>query len=354
MKVENPRGEVTYVAAAFPSACGKTNFAMLIPPELYPGWKITTVGDDIAWLWPGKDGRLYAMNPENGYFGVAPGTNAETNPNAMATIARDTIYTNVALSGDGDVWWEGKTPQPPPDLTDWRGRPWSAKSLEKAAHPNSRFAAPMRNNPALASEVDDAQGVPISAIVFGGRRATTYPLVFQAFNWSHGTYLGAMLGSETTAAAAGKLGQVRRDPMAMLPFCGYHMGDYFGHWLNVGKHLAHPPRIFHVNWFRKAADGSFLWPGFGDNMRVLEWIVNRCHGHAEGEETHIGWMPILDQINLEGLSDYTLADLERVQAIIPEEWLQELDSQQSFFDRIGERMPKELGYERELLRSRLS
>jgi len=354
MKVENPRGEVTYVAAAFPSACGKTNFAMLIPPERYAGWKITTIGDDIAWLWPGEDGRLWAMNPENGYFGVAPGTNVETNPNAMATISRDTLYTNVALTPTGDVWWEGKTAQSPPDLIDWRGRPWSPRSLEKAAHPNSRFAAPMTNNPALASEVDDPRGVPISAVIFGGRRATTYPLVFQAFNWSHGTYLGAMLGSETTAAAAGKVGQVRRDPMAMLPFCGYHMGDYFGHWLNIGRKLAHPPRIFHVNWFRKGADGRFLWPGFGDNMRVLEWIVDRCHGHAVGDETHIGWMPQAKDINLDGLDGYDQARLQQAQAIIPDEWLQEIDSQQELFDRLGDRMPKELGFERELLRSRLS
>ncbi|GDY13612.1 phosphoenolpyruvate carboxykinase [GTP] [Planctomycetota bacterium] len=358
MKVESPTGEVTFVAAAFPSACGKTNFAMLIPPERYAGWKITTVGDDIAWLWPGEDGRLYAMNPENGYFGVAPGTNATSNPNALATISHDTIYTNVALTADLDVWWEGKTAEPPVDLHDWLGHEWNLRSESKAAQPNSRFAAPMINNPALAPEVNDPRGVPISAIIFGGRRATTFPLVMQAFNWSHGVYLGATMGSETTAAAVGATGQVRRDPMAMLPFCGYHMGDYFAHWLSIGKKLAHPPRFFHVNWFRRDKANKFLWPGFGENMRVLEWIVNRCHGHAEADETALGWMPPLESLDLRGLTgpgqnSYSRDRLAEAQAIDPVEWTRELDLQKELFDRIGERMPKELYFERELLRSRL-
>ena len=351
--VESPQGEKTWIAAAFPSACGKTNLAMLIPPERFKGWKIWTVGDDIAWMKPGADGRLYAVNPENGYFGVVPGTNRHTNPNAMATIARDTIYTNVGLTHDGDVWWEGKDGAPPHECLDWRGREWTHRSEDKCAHPNSRFAAPMANNPGLAREVNDPAGVPISAIIFGGRRATTYPLAVQAFNWAHGTYLGAMMGSEMTAAAVGGLGQVRRDPMAMLPFCGYHMGDYFAHWLAVGKHLAHPPRIFHVNWFRKGSDGKYLWPGFGENMRVLKWIVDRCHGRAEADETAIGWMPAPGSIDLHGLDGYSAHQLEEAQHIDAAEWLRELDSQQELFDRLGGRMPKELFYERELLRSRL-
>lgn len=353
MKVENPRGEVTFVAAAFPSACGKTNFAMLIPPERFNGWKITTVGDDIAWMWVDDSGQLRAMNPENGYFGVAPGTNAATNPNAMATISHDTLYTNVALTPEGGVWWEGHDGQPPVTCLDWKGQPWTTRSEHKAAHPNSRFASPMTNNPALAKEAIDPAGVPISALVFGGRRATTFPLVFQAFNWAHGVYLGATMGSEMTAAAAGTIGQVRRDPMAMLPFCGYHMGDYFAHWLAVGRKLKHPPRIFHVNWFRKDSNGKFLWPGFGDNMRVLQWIVDRCHGHAEGEETALGWMPPLESIDLAGLDGYTQARLAEAQRIDPVEWHRELDLQSELFDLIGERMPKDLLYERELLRSRL-
>ncbi len=351
--LESPAGERTYIAAAFPSACGKTNLAMLIPPERFAGWKVWTVGDDIAWMRPGEDGRLYAVNPENGYFGVVPGTNRHTNPNAMTTIARDTIFTNVGLTHDGGVWWEGKDGTPPHECWDWQGREWNHRSPDKCAHPNSRFAAPMVNNPALAKEVADPRGVPISALIFGGRRATTYPLVFQAFNWAHGVYHGAVMGSEMTAAAIGGAGQVRRDPMAMLPFCGYHMGDYFAHWLAIGKKLAHPPRIFHVNWFRKAADGGWLWPGFGENMRVLKWIVDRCHGRAEADETPIGWMPAPGGIDLHGLDGYSLHRFEEAQHIDPAEWAAEIDSQQPLFDQLGARLPKELHYERELLRSRL-
>ena len=353
LKVESPTGEATFVAAAFPSACGKTNFAMMIPPERFAGWKITTVGDDIAWMWVDDHGQLRAMNPENGYFGVAPGTNNVTNPNAMRTIARDTIYTNVALTYDGNVWWEGKDGLPPHECLDWRGQAWNHSHSEKAAHPNSRFAAPMTNNPALAKEALDPAGVPISAIVFGGRRATVFPLVFQAFNWAHGVYLGATMGSEMTAAAAGKIGQVRRDPMAMLPFCGYNMGDYFAHWLHMGRTIKHPPRIFHVNWFRKDANGKFLWPGFGENMRVLQWIVDRCHGRAEGEETPLGWMPTLDGIDLNGLAGYSRDRLAEAQAIDMAAWREELELQGELFAKLGERLPKELQYERELLRSRL-
>ena len=352
MQVESPTGELTHVAAAFPSACGKTNFAMLIPPEHFNGWKVKTIGDDIAWMWVDDEGRLRAMNPENGYFGVAPGTSSTTNPNAMLTINKDTIYTNVAVTPTGDVWWEGHD-APAATCTDWRGNPWIPGAPEKAAHPNSRFAAPMINNPVLAPEALDPAGVVISALVFGGRRATTFPLIFQAFNWAHGVYLGATMGSEMTAAAAGTVGQVRRDPMAMLPFCGYDMGDYFGHWLAIGKKLKHPPRIFHVNWFRKSSTGKFLWPGFGENMRVLQWVVNRCHGHAEGEETPLGWMPPLEAIDLEGLPGYTREHLAEALAINTSEWRTELELQAELFAKLGERLPKELFYERELLKSRL-
>jgi phosphoenolpyruvate carboxykinase (GTP) len=352
MGVESPSGEKTYVAAAFPSACGKTNFAMLVPPAQFAGWKIWTIGDDISWMRPGPDGRLWAINPEAGYFGVAPGTNARSNPNAMQTIQRDTIFTNVALTEDGDVWWEGKD-NPPSSLLDWRGKPWSPDSGEKAAHPNSRFTSPMINNPMLAKEAFEPQGVPVSAIIFGGRRATTLPLVYEAFNWVHGVYLGATMGSETTAAAAGAVGQVRRDPMAMLPFCGYNMGSYFRHWLNLRKKLTNPPRIFSVNWFRRGADGKFLWPGYGDNMRVLKWIIDRCHGRTGAQETPLGWVPRLQDFNLQGLNNFGAEDFREVQKINIEEWRREVLQQDELFMKLYSFLPKEMIFQRELLVSRL-
>jgi phosphoenolpyruvate carboxykinase (GTP) len=351
--VESPDGQMTYVGGAFPSACGKTNFAMLIPPKRFSGWKVWTVGDDIAWMRVGKDGRLWAVNPENGYFGVAPGTNFASNPNAMTTIAKDTIFTNVAMTLDGDVWWEGMDGPVPDELIDWRGRPWFKGSTEKAAHPNSRFTAPMTNNPALSKHVNDPEGVPISAIIFGGRRATTIPLVLQSFNWAHGVFVGATLGSETTAAATGKVGVVRRDPMAMLPFAGYNMGDYLQHWLKMQTRIPFPPKIFQVNWFRKSKEGKFLWPGFGENMRVLKWIVDRSHVRVGGQETLLGWVPRAGDLDLSGLN-IPSEQVDEATGINTEEWRQELQSQGEFFEMLGKHAPEVLQLQRKLLLARLS
>jgi phosphoenolpyruvate carboxykinase (GTP) len=353
MGAQSPRGEKTYVAAAFPSSCGKTNFAMLIPPKKYSDWRITTVGDDIVWMWVDPTThKLRAINPEAGYFGVVPGTNQATNPNAMEIIARDTIFTNVALLPDGDVWWEGKTDEPPPECLDWRGEKWTPDKGTKAAHPNSRFTAPMHNNPVLDENADDPAGVPVNAIVFGGRRSKVVPLVFQAFNWVHGVYLGATLGSETTAAATGQVGIVRRDPMAMLPFIGYNIRDYLVHWFRMRKLMKDCPRVFHVNWFRKDEKGEFLWPGFGDNMRVLKWIIDRCHGRAYAVETVIGWMPRGNDIDLEGLS-ITPQQFEEIQRLDLDEIKAELLSQEELFLKLAGDLPKEMIFQRELLISRL-
>ncbi len=325
----------------------------MIPPPHFKGWKIWTVGDDIAWMKAGADGRLYAINPEAGYFGVAPGTNFKTNPNAMQSISRDTIYTNVALTPDLDVWWEGKDETPPKELTDWKGNRWTPDSKEKAAHPNSRFAAPMNNNPMLAKEVNDPGGVPISAIIFGGRRSTTIPLVYSAFNWIHGVYVGATMSSETTAAATGAVGQVRRDPMAMLPFCGYNMGEYFKHWLNMRKRITIPPRIFHVNWFRKDEQGKYFWPGYGENMRVLKWIIERCRGRAGANETPLGWVPGPEDFDLEEMEGFDSARLAAAQKMNMEDWKREVLSQDELFIKLYSHLPKELIFQRELLVARL-
>ena len=355
--IENPKGEIKYVTAAFPSACGKTNLAMLIPPEFYrkQGYKVWCVGDDIAWLRIGKDGRLWAVNPENGFFGVAPGTNEKSNPNALAATKRDTIFTNVAHNlDDNTVWWEGLDGNPPENAVDWKGNPWRASTAtEKAAHPNSRFTAPAKNCPCVSPKFDDPEGVPISAMIFGGRRAKTAPLVYQSRSWQHGVFVGSTMASETTAAAAGAVGVVRRDPMAMLPFCGYHMGDYFAHWLEMGEKLGDKaPKIFNVNWFRTDDNGKFIWPGYGDNMRVLMWILGRCDGTAEAVETPIGFEPRPCDIEREGLdlSEETVASLLSVDKKL---WQKEAEDITEFYKKFGDKLPKELSAELETLKKNL-
>ena len=361
--VQYPNGDIKYISAAFPSACGKTNLAMLIPPEIYKkqGYKVWCVGDDIAWLRVGEDGRLWAVNPENGFFGVAPGTNEKSNPNALATTMRDTIFTNVVHDLDNNtVWWEGLNDNPPANAIDWRGNPWDISKYDKAnkaatagAHPNSRFTALAANCPCISSEFNSMAGVPISAIVFGGRRAKTAPLVYQSFDWKHGSFVGSIMASETTAAAAGAVGVVRRDPMAMRPFVGYNMGDYFKHWIEMGKVIPNAPKIFHVNWFRTDDEGHFIWPGFGDNMRVLLWILARCEDKVDAVETAIGYVPKAEDINIEGL-DITIDTIKELLTVDKESWLADVENIKEFYAMVGEHVPAEMYEELAALEARLS
>jgi len=353
--ITSPEGKKSHICAAFPSACGKTNLAMLVPPPefLEAGWKVETVGDDIAWLKFGPDGRLYAINPEFGFFGVAPGTSLETNPNALLSCRKDTLFTNVALCPDNTVWWEGLTEVPPASAIDWKGNPWTSESGDKAAHPNSRFTAPAAQCPSISDDFENPAGVPIDAIVFGGRRSTTTPLVYEAFNWQHGTYLGATMTSEKTAAAAGKVGELRHDPMAMLPFCGYHMGDYWQHWLDMGERGGDKmPRVFHVNWFRKDSEGKYVWPGFGDNMHVLKWIVERCEGHGGSVETPIGSLPDPSTMAIEQLG-LAQNDVDVLFSVDPEEWREEVETQTEYFKIFGDKLPAGILAELNALKSRL-